>query len=51
MSKSKNGAFVPLYSNFSSNSPVYMHLKNFENSPSPFNAQRSSIDRLVVWYL
>ena len=51
MSRSKNVACVPLCSCFSCNSPGYMHLKDFENSPSSFIAQRSSMNRLVAWYL
>ena len=46
-----NVACVPLRSCFSSNSPGYTHLKDCENSPSSFIAQRSSVNRLVAWYL
>ena len=31
ISRSENAAYVPLCSRFSSNSPGYMHLKDFEN--------------------
>ena len=48
MSRSKNVASVPLCSSFSSNSPGFMHLKDSENSPSLFIAQRSSMNRLVA---
>ena len=48
MSRSKNVACVPLCSSFSSNSPGFMHLKDSENSPSLFIAQRSSMNRLVA---
>ena len=44
MSRSKNVACVPLCSGSSSNSPGYMHLKDFENSSSSFIAQRSSMN-------
>ena len=44
MSRSKNVAFVPRYSSFTSNYPGYIHLKDFENSSS-------SMNRLVAWYL
>ena len=51
MSRSKTFASVPLCSSFSFNSPGYMHLKDFENSPSSFIVQRSSMNRLVACYL
>ena len=51
MSRSKNVACVPLCPSFSSNSPGYMHLKDFENSSLLYIAQRSSMNRLLSWYL
>ena len=39
LSRFRNVACVPLFSWFSSNSPGYMHLKDFENSSSAFIAQ------------
>ena len=51
MSRSKNVACVLVCSSFSSNSPGFMHLKDFENSSSSFIAQRSSMNRLAAWYL
>ena len=51
MSRSKNVACFPLCSSFSSNSPGYMRLKDFENLSSLFIAQRSSMNQLFAWYL
>ena len=51
MSRSKNVACFPLCSSFSSNSPGYMRLKDFENLSSLFTAQRSSMNQLFAWYL
>ena len=51
MPRPKNFASVPRRSSFSFNSPGYMHLKDFENSPSSFIIQRSSMNRLVACYL
>ena len=48
---SKNVTFLSPCSSFSSNSPTYMHLKDFENCSSAFIAQRSSMDRVVASYL
>ena len=48
---SKNVACAPLCSSFSSNSPGYMPLKDFENLPSLVIVKRSSANRLVAWYL
>ena len=51
MPRSKNIAFVPLCSTFSSNFPGYItNSKDFENLLSLFIAQRSSMNRLVAWY-
>ena len=47
MSRYKNIAYVPQCSN----SPGYMHLKDFDSSSSSFIAQRSSKNQLGAWYL
>ena len=51
MCRSENVACVPLCSSFSSNSPGYMHLKDFENSSSSFMVQWPSMNQLLAWYL
>ena len=57
MSRSKNIASLPLCSSFVSNSQGYMHLKDFENSPTSLLVQNiyestmSSMNQLVAWYL
>ena len=56
MSRSKNVACLPLCSSFVSNSQGYMHLKDFENSPTSLLVQNisestmSSTNQLVAWY-
>ena len=43
MSRSKNVACLPLCSSFVSNSQEYMHLKDFENSPTSLLVQNKII--------